>query len=217
MAVLNPILQIERTELLLEIERGVALLLFERHGLDKAKAEDIARHYVEELAFMYAGENFTIPMDYIYRRAMIAQVLLKEFDGTNFVKLSRKFRVRVNTVYDIIKRFKRRANITPERTEFMRTCVESIANLMVRKHNFSQPEAEKIGNEVADFIADEFGGIQLVLPWDYSLKTAHLHVELLREFDGSNVQALAEKYQLPVDEIQRALDRYRNLPLRASA
>ncbi|WP_414813590.1 Mor transcription activator family protein [Pseudomonas aeruginosa] len=74
--------------------------------------------------------------------------MLKEFDGTNFVKLSRKFRVRVNTVYDIIKRFKRRANITPERTEFMRTCVESIANLMVRKHNFSQPEAEKIGNEV---------------------------------------------------------------------
>ncbi|UJC16810.1 hypothetical protein HUK74_10275 [Pseudomonas aeruginosa] len=68
----------------------------------------------------------------------------------------------------------------------------------------------------ADFIADEFGGIQLVLPWDYSLKTAHLHVELLREFDGSNVQALAEKYQLPVDEIQRSLDRYRNLPLRAS-
>ncbi|WP_235180863.1 hypothetical protein [Pseudomonas aeruginosa] len=77
MTVLNPILQIERTELLLEIERGVALLLFERHGLDKAKAEDIARHYVEELAFMYAGENFTIPMDYIYRRAMIAQFCLR--------------------------------------------------------------------------------------------------------------------------------------------
>lgn len=224
MSLLDAHLQVDRTSVLMGIEQEMSAVLVERHGVPQSKAETTARHFAERLAAIFAGETLTIPTDYSYRAARTAQKVIAEFNGRNHRELCKKFKIRFSTIYDILsgRKSNRGRQLVllgqlPPRAPFMLSVVEVVSFYLQQDLGQSRELAEEIGNEVADLVAEEYGGFMVWFPAGYSLKEARRDVGVLLDFDGTNHEALAEQHGLPLDDVHEILGRYRNLPLRAPA
>lgn len=206
--------QINRVDIIIGIEQGINALL-KRHGFAELKADAIAGAIAEQFSSMFVRENTIIPKDKRYRQYKLWCAVASGFNGNNHIELCRKFDISTRHVCEIIRKAQRKEILEPSRAEFLAVVVEMVVQLL--RKECGEQSARQIGNEVADYIAENYGGIAIWFPNGYSLKTARRDATLLRSFDGSNHEALAEQHGLPLDDVHEILGRYRNLPLRAPA
>lgn len=204
-------LQIRRTETLTKIAEGMAGVLSERYSVDGVAAMKIAKAFIDQFTFAYGGANVHVPQDRTWFRAQRDEDLMRDFDGTNHEELAIKYRMLKSTVYKVIKSY-RKPTEEPPRAEMMRNTVDYIQDLLMRKHGFEAMRARKAGHDVADGLARDFGGIQLIMPVGFNYAEALGDVAMLKAFSGDSPQAFATKHGVTVDQVSEVLARYRKNP-----
>ena len=204
-------LQIRRTETLTKIAEGMASVLSERHSVDGVAAKKIARAFIDQFTFAYGGANVCVPRDQTWFRIRRDEDLMRDFDGTNHEELAIKYRMLKSTIYTVIKNY-RKPTEEPPRAEMMRNTVDYLQDLLMRKYGFETKRARQAGHDVADALARDFGGIQLVIPNDFNYAEALGDVAMLKAFTGGSPQAFATEHGLTVDQVREVLARYRKNP-----
>lgn len=209
-------LQIRRTETLAKIAEGVAGVLSERYSVDGVAAMKIAKAFIDQFTFAYGGANVHVPRDQTWFRVRRDEDLMRDFDGTNHEELAIKYRMLKSTIYTVIKNY-RKPTEEPPRAEMTRNTVDYIQDLLMRKHGFEAKRARQAGHDVADGLARDFGGIQLVIPDDFNFGESLSDVAVLKAFTGDNHQELAAAHGLKVDQVHEVLARYRRLSVGVTA
>lgn len=207
--------QIRRIETLVRIAEGVADVL-SHHQVEEVLAKEIGMAFVDQFVFVYSGANVNVPRDQSWFKAHRDEALMRDFDGTNHEELARKYRMLKSTIYTVVKNY-RKPTEEPPRAEMMRETVEHLQALLTRKHGFKPDAARRAGHDVADMLASEFGGIQLVIPDGFNFRALVGHAALLKAFTGDNHQELAAAHGLEVDQVHEVLAQYRRLPVAVTA
>jgi Mor family transcriptional regulator len=202
--------QIRRTRLLMGIAEGTAGVL-QRHPQLAGMAHELATEFVALLAGNFSDSTLTIPKDCNYLAHKRKRGLLREFNGRNHSDVARKYGYRVTTVYDVVKRARELPAEVP-RAELMVEVVTYIAHLVAKHGGLAADAAEGIGHEVADFIAEHFGGILLALSGRYHYGNAVRDVLLLEALEDGRLDEQAEALGLSQEAVAKVLAGYRNLP-----
>ena len=202
--------QIRRTRLLMGIAEGTAGV-FQRHPQLAGMAHKLATDFVALLAGNFSDSTLTIPKDCSYLAHKRKRGLLREFNGRNHIDLARKYGYRVTTVYDLVKHARELPAEVP-RAELMVEVVTYIAHLVAKHGGLAADAAERIGHEVADFIAEHFGGILLALSGRYHYGNAVRDVLLLEALEDGRLDEQAKALGLSPDAVQKILAGYRNRP-----
>jgi len=202
--------QIRRTRLLMGMAEGTAGVL-QRHPQLAGMAHELATEFVALLAGNFSDSTLTIPKDCNYLAHKRKRSLLREFNGRNHSDVARKYGYRVTTVYDVVKRARELPAEVP-RAELMVEVVTYIAHLVAKHGGLAADAAERIGHEVADFIAEHFGGILLALSGRYHYGNAVRDVLLLEALEDGRLDEQAEALGLSQEAVAKVLAGYRNLP-----
>lgn len=75
--------------------------------------------------------------------------------------------------------------------------------------DFGMPEetASQLGCNVANAIAELFGGQNFTIPKDYAFKISQRDAQIYREFKGNNYSELSQKYSLTERGIRKVITR----------
>lgn len=90
-------------ELLVDLAEQCAQVLREKAGLDRDKADQVAREVADHMAGHWGGQNIYFPMGLSYRLSQRDRQIYDEFDGANHSDLARKWGVSLQWVYKIVK------------------------------------------------------------------------------------------------------------------
>lgn len=91
--------------------------------------------------------------------------------------------------------------------ELLVDLAQKVAYALVSRAGVDAETAERIGIEVADLTAEDWGGQVLYIPKGSAYKLSKLHLQIYEEFDGTNHAALASKYDYTVPAIYRIIKR----------
>lgn len=202
--------QIRRTRLLMCMAEGTAGVL-ECHPQLAGRADELATEFVALLAGNFSDSTLNIPKDCSYLAHKRKRGLLREFNGRNHTEVARKYGYRVSTVYDLVKHARELPAEVP-RAELMAEVVSYIAHLVSKHCGMAADAAERIGHEVADFVAEQFGGVLLALSGRYHYGNAVRDVLLLEALEDGRLDEQAEALGLSQEAVAKVLAGYRNLP-----
>ena len=202
--------QIRRTRLLMCIAEGTAGVL-EGHEQLTNMAHELATEFVALLAGNFSDSTLNIPKDRSHLAHKRKRALLREFNGRNYTELARKYGYRVSTVYDLVKHARDLPAEVP-RAELMIEVVAYIAHLVAKRTGMAADASERVGHEVADFIAENFGGMLLALSGSYHYGNAVRDVLLLEALEDGRLDEQAKAFGLSSDSVQKVLAGYRNRP-----
>jgi Mor family transcriptional regulator len=73
----------------------------------------------------------------------------------------------------------------------------------LQEYKIDASVAEHCGQDLADFLATEWGGQHITIPKDYKFELATRNVEIYRKFTGNNYRTLAREFNLTENAIYR--------------
>lgn len=98
--------------------------------------------------------------------------------------------------------------VTKKRNEMLADIAAGSAAILLN-FGLDQQRANRAGDEIADFMADSFGGQVVNFPKDFRYKLEKRHQEIMDRFDGTNRNELAQEYGLTVRAIYKICQRAR--------
>lgn len=101
--------EIRRHELFERISE-IAMQKMADYGVDGEVGEQAACAIIDALTEEWGGQYVTIPKDMTWKIAVRDLKVYNDFDGRNYSFLSKKYKLTVRTIYDIIKRVRRRGD-----------------------------------------------------------------------------------------------------------
>jgi len=209
-------IQIHRIETLNRVAEEISGVLSGRHKVDGSLAREIGLALVEQLIYVYGGATVTVPKDRAWFRTQRDEALLRDFNGRNHEELAVKYRMLKSSVYAVVKNYQKPTG-EAARAEMMVEVVDHMEALLIREHGYEQAVARRVGHDVADMLASQFGGIQLTIPDGFEFETLVGHAKLLKAFTGDNHQELAVAQGLTVAQVHEVLLQYRRLPVTVTA
>jgi Mor family transcriptional regulator len=81
---------------------------------------------------------------------------------------------------------------------------------LLQEHGVGEKAATLIANDLADHMADHWGGQNMCIPKDYRRKLVARELEIYQRFDGTNYDTLAKEYGMYDRSIRRVIARVRD-------
>lgn len=94
------------------------------------------------------------------------------------------------------------------RCEFFEDLIER-ATQVLAELGVNANEAELAAGALADHIAESWGGQNFSMPMDWRRKLTRIELELYEQFDGSNIDLLAQRYGIHERTARRYVHRIR--------
>jgi Mor family transcriptional regulator len=95
-----------------------------------------------------------------------------------------------------------------KRAELFEDLVDQTARLL-REYGTPEKASDLIANQLADHLADHWGGQNINVPKDYQRKLAARELELYARFDGQNHAALAREFGMTERGVYKLIRRVR--------
>lgn len=95
--------------------------------------------------------------------------------------------------------------------ELLTDLADKVAAAASESLGADQKRAAMFGNEVANRMADDWGGQQVYIPRNAAGQRQGRNAQIFREFTGDNVPDLAKKYGLTIQAVYRIIKAERAL------
>lgn len=90
-------------------------------------------------------------------------------------------------------------------------------SLHLMSNGIPEDKATELGNSLADFLVDHWGGQYITFPKDRLYRNRKRRLEIVGEFDGGNHHELARKYGLSVNAVYKILKLHHDQNKRSEA
>jgi len=78
---------------------------------------------------------------------------------------------------------------------------------LLTEHGTGKNEAALIACDLADRLANHWGGQNITFPKEYRRKLTHLEAEIYQKYQGSNLSVLAQTYNISERGLRKMIDR----------
>lgn len=89
------------------------------------------------------------------------------------------------------------------------TDIADQVTMILRDHNIDAEKAEHIGADVANHLAEHWGGQLITFPKDYLYKIVQRDLDIFQKVTANNMGAVAKEYGLTVNALYRVIRRIR--------
>ena len=101
------------------------------------------------------------------------------------------------------------------RHEFLDDIVDHISTIL-KENSVEEVQAEATALDVANYLANHWGGQNFSFPKDYTFKISQRDLNIFEEVNRDNMHEVARKYGISVNAVYRALKRIRPLAIAKS-
>ncbi|MCK9504183.1 MAG: hypothetical protein M0Q95_08365 [Porticoccaceae bacterium] len=197
-------MQMARYELLADIA-AMAAKVSSKYGLSAGVAAKAALNMSSELAANWVGQVFVIPKDMRWRRQARDERIHAEFTGSNHGDLAQRHNLTVNSIYKIIKARSQRQSHDVERSELLADVADH-AQFIFESHGLQPEQAETAGSEVADALADAWGGQMFCVPHGMSERWQELVTHIHTASADTSLCALSAELDMPQVAIKKIVE-----------
>lgn len=217
----NSRMAMRRQELFDDIDKHISQLLRDM-GIVSDIADQASTAVADFLAQHWEGQNMTIPKDFRYKVAMrdleIYRSHYRSHKG-DFFLTARQWGMSDRGVRKVIGRVTRRIMAQTQgrlfdevqggpvnrRNELFEDLDKHISELL-RDIGIADDLADQASTAVADFLAEQWGGQNMVIPKDFRYKVAMRDLEIYRSH-GGDVAVTAKQWGMTERGVKRVIDR----------
>ena len=102
------------------------------------------------------------------------------------------------------------------RDELYEDLIDHTSRLLM-SNGIPEDKAKELGNSLADFLVDHWGGQYITFSKDHLYRSRKRHLEIVGEFDGSNHHELARKHRVSVNTVYKILKSHHDQIKRSEA